>query len=381
MNLLQAGISAVERGYVPDPITRFAIRRLCKERLRDMQGARAEQTLATQRAFIDSMGTAPIAPLPAKANEQHYELPAEFFAAVLGPHRKYSCCLWDDTTKTLAAAEEAALTATCEHAELRDGQQILELGCGWGSLSLWMASKFPNSHITAVSNSSAQRQLIEMLAAARGLKNLRVITADMNQFSPGENGQRRQKFDRVVSVEMFEHMRNYELLLARIATWLQPTGKLFVHIFCHRQLAYPFETEGASNWMGRYFFTGGNMPSQSLLAHFHRDLSITRQWVWNGLHYQRTAEAWLQQLDARRDVVLPILAATYGTGQATRWFHRWRMFFLAVSELFGYALGSEWFVSHYLLEHSALRTQTGAESTLNSPLREHPSLSKIVQGN
>lgn len=380
MNLLQTGISAVERGYVPDLITRFAIRQLCRERLRDMQAPREQTVLAAQRAFIESMSTAPIAPLPAKANEQHYELPPEFFAAVLGPHRKYSCCLWDDSTTTLEAAEEAALQATCEHAELCDGQDILELGCGWGSLSLWMASRFPNSRITAVSNSAGQRYLIESLAAERGLKNLQVITADMNQFCPGGTGPRRQKFDRVVSVEMFEHMRNYELLLARIATWLQPEGKLFVHLFCHRQLTYPFETEGASNWMGRYFFTGGNMPSQSLLGHFHHDLTVTRQWVWNGLHYQRTADAWLHRLDAQQETVLPILVDTYGAGQARQWLHRWRMFFLAVSELFGYGLGSEWFVSHYLLEHSDLKKQTGEDSNLNSSSRTNSSPTRITQG-
>lgn len=381
MNILQAGISAVERGYVPDLITRFAIRRLCRERLRDMHGTRAQTVLAAQREFIESMSTAPIAPLPAKANEQHYELPPEFFAAVLGPHRKYSCCLWDDSTTTLEAAEEAALQATCDHAELCDGQDILELGCGWGSLSLWMASKFPNSRITAVSNSAGQRHLIESVAAERGLKNLQVITADMNQFYPAGTGPRRQKFDRVISVEMFEHMRNYELLLARIATWLQPAGKLFVHLFCHRQLAYPFETEGASNWMGRYFFTGGNMPSQSLLGHFHHDLTVTRQWVWNGLHYQRTADAWLRRLDAQQETVLPILVATYGREQARQWFHRWRMFFLAVSELFGYGQGSEWFVCHYLLEHSVLKKQAEGASNFDLSFRAHSSPTRIGQGN
>ncbi len=381
MNLLQAGISAVERGYVPDLITRFAIRRLCRERVRDMHATRAQTVLAAQREFIESMSTAPIAPLPAKANEQHYELPPEFFAAVLGPHRKYSCCLWDDSTTTLEAAEDAALQATCDHAELCDGQDILELGCGWGSLSLWMASKFPNSRITAVSNSAGQRHLIESVAAERGLKNLQVITADMNQFYPVGIGPRRQKFDRVVSVEMFEHMRNYELLLARIATWLQPAGKLFVHLFCHRQLAYPFETEGASNWMGRYFFTGGNMPSQSLLGHFHHDLTVTRQWVWNGLHYQRTADAWLRRLDVQQETVLPILVATYGREQARQWFHRWRMFFLAVSELFGYGQGSEWFVCHYLLEHSVLKKQAAGPSNFDLSFHAHSAPTRIGQGN
>lgn len=350
MSVLKVGISAVELGYIPDTITRLAIRRLCGQRLLDLRSKRRATTSAIQQAFVESMRTAPIAPVPSKANEQHYELPPEFFAAVLGPHRKYSCCLWPEGPALLCDAEEAALRATCEHADICDGQNILELGCGWGSLSLCMARRYPNSLITAVSNSAPQRQYIEAQANERGLINLRVITADMNQFTPERVSSAEEKFDRVVSVEMFEHMRNYERLLSRIASWLKPTGKLFIHIFCHRELAYPFETEGDANWMGRYFFTGGIMPSADLLRRFDRDLQVTSQWSWDGRHYKRTAEAWLSQLDSRREEVLPILTSAYGKMEARRWFHRWRMFFLAVSELFGYAQGQEWFVSHYLLQ-------------------------------
>lgn len=344
MSLLSLSLDAVERGLIPDAITRAAIRRLCKERLRDCdRGNEAGNSQALQ-AFVETMCVGPIAPVPEKANEQHYELPPEFFAAVLGPHRKYSSCFWDSETSSLAEAEATALRITCERAELADGQNILELGCGWGSLSLWMAERYRHSHITAVSNSAPQRRFIESEAASRGLTNLRVITADMNEFAADS-----AHFDRVVSVEMFEHMRNYERLLERIASWLKPDGKLFVHHFCHRCFAYPFETDGDANWMGRYFFTGGLMPTEHMLKHFDQHMKVSRQWRWDGTHYQRTSEAWLANLDARRRDVLPILEATYGPTEARRWFHRWRMFFLAVAELFGYSNGNEWFVSHSLL--------------------------------
>lgn len=352
MSILELGIAAVERRFVPDWMTRAAIRRLCGERLRESRDASPERPGSPPGAFDESLHSGPIALVPHKANEQHYELPPDFFGAVLGHRRKYSCCFWSDDSTTLDAAEDAALDATCQRAEIADGQEILELGCGWGSLSLWMAERYPDSRITAVSNSRPQREFIEAAAASRGLSNLRVLTADMNQFVPEVCHPSDGRFDRVVSVEMFEHMRNYELLLARIAAWLRPGGKLFVHIFCHRHAAYPFESEGTANWMGRHFFTGGIMPSENLLRRFDRDLKVTRRWTWNGWHYRRTAEAWLANLDARRRDVLPILQSTYGKADGRRWLYRWRMFLLAVAELFGYAGGEEWFVAHYLMEHS-----------------------------
>jgi cyclopropane-fatty-acyl-phospholipid synthase len=266
---------------------------------------------------------------------------------VLGPRRKYSCCYYESEATTLAEAEVAALEQTCEHAELADGQDVLELGCGWGSLTMWMAERYPASRIRAVSNSSPQRRYIESQAAMRGLRNVSVVTADMNDFAADINA-----FDRVVSVEMFEHMRNYEALLRRVSAWLRPEGKLFVHIFCHKEMTYPFETDGAADWMGRHFFTGGIMPDTNLLRRFESDLKVSRQYDWNGRHYQRTAEDWLVNLDARRDTVLRILSETVGPAEADRALNRWRVFFLAVAELFGYAQGTEWFVSHYLLERS-----------------------------
>lgn len=339
------GIAAVERGLVPDALTRSAIRRLCRERLRAEQ--RSEKS-GLSEVLLASLREGPIARVPEKANQQHYELPPEFFSAVLGPHRKYSCCYFETPNATLAEAEAAALRITCERAQLADGQEVLELGCGWGSLSLWMAELYPQSRITAVSNSAPQRRFIEALAAERGLRNLRIVTADINDFDPATLGADAPTFDRVVSVEMFEHMHNYALLMRRIAGWLRPDGRLFVHIFCHRDFAYPFDTAADDDWMGRHFFTGGMMPSERLLGRFDDDLRLIARHAWNGDHYRRTSEAWLANLDARRRTAMPILRQAYGRHEAKLWFHRWRVFFLAVAELFGYADGDEWFVTHQL---------------------------------
>jgi cyclopropane-fatty-acyl-phospholipid synthase len=340
-----SGFSAIglaERGWLPDALVRMGIRRLCAQRLRDEAGADMEFTSLRFQALLQQLRTSPVAIETAAANAQHYELPPRFFELCLGRRLKYSSCYWDDTTPDLDAAEERMLALYCVRAQLGDGQDILELGCGWGSLSLWMAEHYPNARITAVSNSRAQRELIQTQCLLRGIGNLQVLTQDVNRLElpPAQ-------FDRVVSIEMFEHMRNYEILLARIASWLRVGGRLFVHIFCHRALMYPFETAGEDNWMGRYFFTGGLMPAADTLLHFQRDLAIEDQWRLSGTHYAKTANAWLANQDAHRHEVLRLLSETYGESAGKLWHQRWRMFWMSCAELFGYARGSEWIVSHY----------------------------------
>lgn len=340
-----AGFSTIdlaERGWLPDPLLRLGIRRLCAQRLLEESAGDLEAGWRRFQTLLQQLRTSPIAIETDAANAQHYELPPRFFELCLGRRLKYSACYWDETTTDLDAAEDRMLAIYCERAQLADGQEILELGCGWGSLSLWMAERYPHARITAVSNSRPQREFIEAQCARRGLANLRVVTEDVNrlELNPAQ-------YDRIVSIEMFEHMRNYETLLARIATWLKPAGKLFVHIFCHRELMYQFETEGDNNWMGRYFFTGGLMPAADTLLHFQRDLALEEQWRLSGTHYEKTANAWLVNQDAHRDEVLRVLAATYGERDAQRWHQRWRMFWMACAQLFGYDRGNEWIVGHY----------------------------------
>jgi cyclopropane-fatty-acyl-phospholipid synthase len=300
--------------------------------------------------LVESMNGAPIAPVPHKANEQHYEVPAEFFKNVLGPHLKYSSCWWPNQVNDLADAEHAALKVTCERAGIAPGMRILELGCGWGSLTLWMADRFPDCRIVAVSNSASQRAHICAQALHRNLTNVEVITCDMNQFDIDE------RFDRIVSVEMFEHMRNYRKLLRRVHDWLRPGGRLFLHIFCHRATPYEFEDQGPGDWMSRHFFSGGLMPSDELPLRFQEDLRLVARWRWNGQHYEKTSNAWLANLDRQREAIWPLLEQTYGATEARRWFMRWRVFFMACAELFGYDEGEQWWVSHYLFE----RPQPGA---------------------
>lgn len=324
------GAALAERGLVPLPLLRVGIRRLLERRLREAREAPSVE------AFARELEEGPIALHTAAANEQHYELPPAFFERVLGPRLKYSSALWPEGVTTLAEAEEEMLALTAARANLLDGQDVLELGCGWGSLTLWMAQRFPHSRIVAVSNSAPQRAYIE----ARAPGNVRVVTADMNDFATTE------RFDRVVSVEMFEHMRNYRELHRRIRGWLWPEGRLFVHVFCHLRHAYPYQTDGPDDWMGRYFFTGGLMPSFDLLPRFDHDLEFEAAWLVGGQHYQRTARAWRENLESRREQVLPILASAYGA-EAERWYQRWRLFFLACEELFGYRRGTQWMVGHY----------------------------------
>jgi cyclopropane-fatty-acyl-phospholipid synthase len=331
-----------ERGWLPDRLLRFGIRRLCAERLRDENRGGVEAMAERQRRCMEMLRGSPIAIETDAANAQHYELPPAFFERCLGRQLKYSACYWDEHTAGLDAAEARMLELYGERAELADGQRILELGCGWGSLTLWMAARYPDARITAVSNSRPQREFIEARCAERGLRNVDILTADVNRLVLDEG-----RFDRVVSIEMFEHMRNYQQLLRRIGRWLRPDGKLFVHIFCHRTLAYPFESAGADNWMGRHFFTGGLMPAADTLLHFQDDLAIEARWLLPGTHYQRTANAWLENQDRHRDAVLDVLRRTYGVNDAGLWNQRWRMFWMACAELFGHAEGSEWMIAHY----------------------------------
>jgi cyclopropane-fatty-acyl-phospholipid synthase len=343
----QIAVNWVEQGYVPDSVVRRGIRRLLRQRLDTLPLGDPAAASAHIEAFVRGMDDAELAPAPHLANEQHYEVPADFFGLALGPHRKYSSCWWPEGTATLAEAEAASLGETCARAGIADGQRVLELGCGWGSLSLWMAERYPRASIVAVSNSDSQRAHIESAARIRGLPNLRVITTDMNRFDTGE------RFDRVVSVEMFEHMRNWRALFGRVHGWLVPGGRFFMHVFCHRALPYAFVDADATDWMSRHFFSGGIMPSDELALRFQDRLHLARHWRWDGTHYQRTAEAWLQNLDRNREAALQVLARSYGEGQARLWLQRWRVFFMACAELFGHDRGREWWVAHYLFDRPA----------------------------
>ena len=342
VGLISSAIRAVERTPIPDSATRYGIGVLVGKTRRRLAKAGA----VDEKRFAGDMAGYSIAEHTAAANEQHYELPPEFFTLTLGPSRKYSCCLYPNGNETLAEAEIAALEQTVEHAGLGDGQSILELGCGWGSLTLFMAQRFPAARIVAVSNSAPQRLYIQGQAAARGLQNVEVITADMNAFEP------QSRFDRVVSVEMFEHMSNWRDLLARIRTWLEPEGRLFVHVFSHRHSPYRFDHRDEADWIAQHFFTGGIMPSHDLIGLFPDCFTIERDWRWSGTHYARTARDWLARFDENHARIGEILTDVYGP-DAALWRRRWRLFYLATEGLFGHAGGKEWGVSHYLLRPAA----------------------------
>jgi cyclopropane-fatty-acyl-phospholipid synthase len=337
------GLSLAESGHLPDLVVRAGIRALLRERLREIHAADCEREREGHQAFLADAIRSPVALATEAANRQHYEVPAAFFELVLGPHLKYSCAHWGETTRSLGDAERAMLALTAERAQLRDGQRVLDLGCGWGSFALWCASRFRRSRVLAVSNSKGQAEFIRQRADRAGLRNLEVVTEDVNRFEA------QGRFDRVVSIEMFEHVRNHAALLARVARWLEPDGLLFVHHFAHRSAAYPYEARGESNWMGRHFFTGGMMPSDDWLLAFQDHLAVRRRWCVSGTHYRKTSDAWLAELDRNARQALPILRDTYGAGNERLWLQRWRLFFLGCSELFGYRGGQEWWVSHVLM--------------------------------
>ncbi|VWC59553.1 methyltransferase type 11 [Burkholderia contaminans] len=339
-------IRCCERGWLPDRLIRAGMRSLMRQRLRDEHADDGERRAAAYDTLVRELGASPIAIETLAANTQHYEVPGSFFEAHLGPRLKYSCGYYPRGDETLSQAEEAMLALYAQRARLEDGQRILDLGCGWGSLSLWLAERYPAAQIVGLSNSHGQRHFIERCAAQRGLTNLRIVTGNVVEFDfdPADAG-----FDRVLSIEMFEHMKNYGQLLAKIARWMHDDGKLFVHIFAHKLLAYHFAVHDDTDWMSRYFFTGGTMPSANLLLRFQDDVRIARQWWLDGTHYARTANQWLASLDAARPRAMPIFETVYGA-DARIWFQRWRMFYMAVAELFGYADGQEWGVAHYLFD-------------------------------
>ena len=338
-------IGAAERGWLSDSLIRKGIRTLLQQRLNELnqtyQGPEESQKKVFQQ-FVEEVSSSPIAVSTSEANQQHYEVPSSFFQWVLGTHLKYSSALWDKGASTLTEAEENMLDTVCQRAKIEDGMNILDLGCGWGSLSLWMARKFPNSQILGISNSQSQQDFIKSRCKDLDISNLKLEKCDINDFKTTKT------WDRIVSIEMLEHVRNHRGLFKSMKEWVTPTGLMFIHVFCHHRYPYLFEDQGDHNWMGRYFFTGGMMPSCNYLTDCQDHWKIQDKWTVNGTNYQKTADAWLANTDARKQDIIPLFSKVYGDQDAQKWFHRWRLFFLACSELFGYKNGKEWLVGHYL---------------------------------
>jgi cyclopropane-fatty-acyl-phospholipid synthase len=341
---------ALERGLLPDELVRRRIRELLRRRLREEQADDAQEAVAREARLVEEMRGGPVALTPAEANERHHEVPPAFYGLVLGAHRTYSSAFFSDGVTTLDAAEAAMLSLTCERARLFDRQNVLELGCGWGSLTLWMAERYPGSRVVAVAASREQREYVEGKAAERSLPNVKVVTSGMNEFDPATG----PAFDRVVSVEMLEQMRNWPELLGRIASWLRPDGRLFLQLSTHRDVSYLFVARNEDERMARSFFTGGLMPSDHLLLRFPEHLFVEERWRVNGTHYARTAEGWLSNLDRNRDAVRRLFEKAFGPGLARRKIAEWRVFLMARAELYSTRGGNEWMVSHY-----RLRRRTG----------------------
>lgn len=340
--MLESLISLAEKGTLPDALIRIGIRKLNQKRLSILKNTSVEKLEELHQAWVDELIDSPIALVPEKANEQHYEVPPEFFEQVLGSQLKYSSGYWPIGTNSLNESEAAMLKTTFQRAQIEDGMDIIELGCGWGSFTCFIARELPNARITAVSNSIDQRKFIKQRCEKDGLTNVEVITADMNSFSI------KKRFDRVISIEMFEHMRNYRELLKRISGIINADGKFFIHIFSHNSLAYPYEDQGPGDWMAREFFSGGQMPSHRLLLHFQDHLKVEKVWRISGTHYAKTSQAWLNRMDKNKKIILDIFKEIYGIDKAKLWFQRWRIFFMACEELFGMCNGKEWGISHYL---------------------------------
>lgn len=332
-------VRGMEKGFVPDPLIRFGIRNLLKQRIKDMN--------VDIHTHANLLRESPLAIMTKQANEQHYEVPTEFYELCLGKHKKYSSCYWEDHATSLEQAEQKALDISIERAEITDGMRILELGCGWGSLSLELARRFPNSAVTVVSNSATQKQFIDTQAYKRGFTNLTVLTRDLGKEENYNFGD--EKFDRVMSIEMMEHLRNYEKFFSLVSRAMKPDAKFFVHVFTHKTTPYFFETEGEDNWMGKYFFSGGQMPARDLFDQFDKHMKVSKKWDWNGTHYQKTLEAWLQKMDQNEGQVRILFKQAYGAENVELWVNRWRVFYMACSELFGFNGGKEWAVTHYLL--------------------------------
>ena len=339
---MRALLELAERGFIPDSLIRIGARRLITARLREESSDDVEEAANRYAEMLDQLRASPVAMDTETANSQHYEISDDFFRRVLGPRLKYSACYWPPGVNTIEDAEVSMLELYARRAGLEDGMRILDLGCGWGAFTLWAAARYPNSKILAISNSASQKSVIDRRARHLNLKNVDVLTSDVNDL------QLEERFDRVLSIEMFEHVRNYSTLLERISSWLGPRGMLFVHIFCHRHLMYPFQVDGDGDWMARHFFTGGLMPARDTLLHFQEQLQIVQRWELSGEHYRKTARAWLERLDSNAEAVARALDSELNVHTPRRLRQRWRMFFIACEELFGWRGGNEWLIAHYL---------------------------------